>query len=324
MLKHVPLILLGGFFALPTLSATEQTTAASPPALKAALAALQIPPSWLAAVPVNWDTNKPWKDARLEIRRLLALDEASVRQGVRLTWLYAQKQDIGDGHELPMYLFMSGNYAWATLEYPKYLRRVAGKGATHGYVSYAACLSHFGEYDQALAVLNQAMNDLPLPPWRVANQATIQNHLGDLYARKGDLDKAREHYGEAIRLYPLSDQPYGRHLLHRQTAKVQGKLDLLALESLSTARLREGVYLGKSMGYSDKKEMEVSVTIRAGKIADVSVKHEEKIDLNATTLIPRRIVDQQSLKVDGITGATITSQAIVDGAFQALKQAGLK
>ena len=155
--------------------ASVGTSAGAPgPSLQQALADLKVPLDWIASTPVHWDTNKPWKDARLEIRRLLALDDASVRQGVKLTWLYAQKGDIGDGHELPMYLFMSGNYAWAMLEYPKYLKKVAGTGATHAYRCYASCLAHFGEYTQALHVIDEAMNDLailvtglygkPLPP----------------------------------------------------------------------------------------------------------------------------------------------------------------
>lgn len=292
--------------------------------LQATLATLRVPPDWMAGTPVAWDTNKPWKDARLEIRRLLALDEASVRQAIKLTWLYKQKGDIGDGHEFPMYLFMSGNYAWAAQEYPKYLAEAAGKGATHGYLCYASCLVHFGEYAQALRVLDQAMKDLPPKPWRIANTANIQNFYGDLYVRMGNLEKARQHYEEAIRLYPTSDQPYGRHLLPRHAAKVRSKLDLMAAQSLAAARLRDGAFTGRALGYSDQKDIEVTVTIRGGKIARVDVKHAEKIDLNATTIIPRRIVERQSLQVDAITGATVTSQAIVEGALHALKQAGLQ
>ena len=297
--------------------------AAPTPSLQQALAQLKVPPDWMATTPITWDTNKPWKDARLEIRRLLALEDASVRQGVKLTWLYAQKGDIGDGHELPMYLFMSGNYAWATLECPKHLKKVAGTGATHAYLCYASCLAHFGEYTQALHVLDEAMNDLPAKPWRIASTANIQNQYGDLYARMGDLTKARQYYAEAIRLYPTSDQPYGRHLLPRYAAKVKTELDLLAMQSLATTRLNDGAFTGRALGYSDKKDLEVTVTIRAGRISDVSVKHEEKIDLNATRIVPQRMVEKQSVQVDGVTGATITSQAIVEGAFQALKQAGL-
>jgi uncharacterized protein with FMN-binding domain len=288
------------------------------------LAQLKVPPDWIATTSLAWDTNKPWKDARLEIRRLLALDEASVRQGVKLTWLHARKGDIGDGHELPMYLFMSGNYDWAALEYPKYLDKVAGAGPTHAYLCYASCLAHFGENSKALEVLNRALSDLPAPPWRIANVANIHDQYGDLYFKMGNLAKAREHYAEAVRLYPTSDQPYGRHLLLRYAAKVQTKLDLLAIQSLGTARLRDGTFAGRSLGYSDKKDLEVSVTVRSGKIAGVDVKHEEKIDLQATKIIPQRIVEKQSLQVDAITGATVTSQAIMDGAFQALKQAGLQ
>jgi uncharacterized protein with FMN-binding domain len=294
------------------------------PSLQQALAELKVPPDWVAATPIHWDTNKPWKDARLEIRRLLALDTNSVREGVKLTWLYAQKRDIGDGHELPMYLFMSGNYAWATLEYSKHLKKVGGTGATHAFRCYASCLAHFGEYKQALQVLGDAMKDLPADPWRISSRAGIQEHYGDIYAKTGNIAKAREHYAEAMRLYPTSNQPYGRHLLVRNVAKVKSKLDLLAMQSLATARLRDGSYTGKAAGYSETKDLEVTVTIASGKIGNVSVKHEEKIDLDATRIIPQRIVDKQSVQVDAVTGATVTSQGIVEGAFQALKQAGLQ
>jgi uncharacterized protein with FMN-binding domain len=234
------LLLAGpGLFMVALPHAGAATGTAPIPSLQEALAKLKVPPDWMAATPVAWDTAKPWSEARLEIRRLLALDDASVRQGVKLTWLYAQKGDIGDGHELPMYLFMSGNYAWAAREYPKHLD------------------------------------------------------------------------AEAIRLYPTSDQPYGRHLLPRYVSKIQSKLDRLALQSLATTRLSDGTFTGKAMGYSDKQDLEVTLTIRGGKITDVNVKHEEKIDLNATKLVPQRIVEKQSLQVDGVTGATITSQAIV-------------
>ncbi|HOW65645.1 MAG TPA: FMN-binding protein [Candidatus Paceibacterota bacterium] len=322
-LRHFVLLALG---CLPSLSPCSGFALddKAPPALAQALAQLQVPPDWIATTPLAWDTNKAWKDARLEVRRLLALDEASVRQGIKLTWIYAQKGDIGDGHELPMYLFMSGNYAWAAREYPKYLEKTVGQGATHAYLCYASCLVHFGELPKAIEVLNKATTDLPAAPWRIINLANIHDFYGDLYIKTGNLVKAREHYAEAVRLYPTSDQPYGKHLLRRYASKVQNKLDMLALRSLSTVRLRDGSYVGQALGYSDKKDIEVTVTIREEKISAVGVSHEEKIDLNATKIVPQRIVEKQSLQVDAVTGATVTSQAIMDGAFQALKQAGLQ
>lgn len=297
--------------------------AGSKPSLKEAMGQLKVPPEWMDSTAVAWDLNRPWQEARLEIRRLLAMDEAHIRQGVKLTWLYAKKGDIGDGHELPMYLFMSGNYAWAIREYPGYLQKAKEQGPTHAYLCYASCLAHFGEYEQALALLDRAMKDLPPKPWTISNMANVHNAYGDLYAQMGQVEKAKQHYAEAVRLYPTSDQPYGRHLLHRYAAKVQTKLDLLTMQALQEAKLRDGVYVGKSLGYGDTN-MEVAVTITGGKIADLQLKHQEKIELNATKLIPRQIIARQSLKVDAVTGATVTSQAIVDGAFEALKKAGLK
>jgi uncharacterized protein with FMN-binding domain len=295
------------------------------PSLKDERAKLKVPPEWFDATPIQWDMNKPWKDGRLEIRRLLAFaDEPHNRQAVKLTLLYAGKNDIGDGHELPMYLFLSGNYAWATTEYAKFVEKVAGKGSTHAYLSYASCLAHFGEYDQALGVIGRAEKDLPAPPWRTHNLANIHNAYGDVFAQQGDPEKAKQHYAEAVRLYPASDQPYGRHVLPKRVAQVQTKLNLLTMRSLGNVPLKDGSYAGRSMGYSDKKDMVITVKVAGGRIADVAVEHEEKIELNATKLIPQRIVEKQSLQVDGVTGATVTTHAIIDGAFQALKQAGLK
>lgn len=305
-------------------SAGAAETPPAKPSLKEAVAALKIPPDYFATTNITWDTNKPWKDARIEIRRLLGLGPDEVRQAVKLTWIYYQKNDIGDGHELSMYLFLSGNYAWATVEFPKYIEKVKGQNPNFAYLSLASCLAHFGEYDKALEYLDIAMKNPPSPPWAISAMANTHSRMGDIYAEMGDVAKAREHYSEAIRLFPLSDQPYGRHLLARNAAKVQTKLDLLTMQSLQLSQLRDGTYIGNALGYSDQKDLEVTLTLKSGKITDVKVAHAEKIELNATKIVPQRIIDKQSLKVDAVTGATVTSQGIIDGAFQALKKAGMQ
>lgn len=289
------------------------------PSLDEALAQLKVPPDWFDEVKVEYDTNLPWKDARLEVRRLLSLNKN--REAIKLTVLYLRKGDIGDGHEYPMYLYMGGEYAWAVQEYRK---RLASQptGFTHEYLSLAACYRHFGRYADALALLDVAMQRLPDPPWRIAQEADIQDYLGDLHVEMGNVDQATPHYQKAIALYPTSDQPYGRHLLHRRAAKVQAKLDLLAMAAIESGTLRDGTYKGISLGYVG--DVVVTVAIKGGRITDVRLQHQEKIDQKATTIIPQRIIAGQSLKVDGITGATVTCDAILDGTLQALKKAGLK
>jgi len=289
------------------------------PSLDEALAQLKVPPDWFDEVKVQYDTNRPWKDARLEVRRLLSLHQN--REAIKLTVLYVRQGDIGDGSEYPLYLYMGGEYAWAVQEYRK---RLASRpqGFTHQYLSLAACYRHFGQYADALALLDVAQQRLPEPPWRIAQEADLCDYRGDLYAEMGDVAQATQQYQKAIALYPTSDQPYGRHLLHRRAAKVQSKLDLLALAAIESGKLQDGTYTGQSLGYVG--DMTVTVTIQKGKIADVRVQHQEKIDQKATTIIPQRIIAAQSLKVDGITGATVTYDAIIDGTLQALKKAGLQ
>ncbi len=153
-------------------------------------------------------------------------------------------------------------------------------------------------------------------------EADLAAAYGDLYAAWGQRDEAKQYYARAVMLYPTAKPPYGGHLLRRHAAKVQSKLDLLTLRSLATAALRDGQYRDKALGYAG--DINLTVTIAEGKIADIQLTHEEKIDQNACVLVPQRIVEQQTLQVDAISGATVTQEAIVNGVFRCLKKAGLQ
>lgn len=290
------------------------------PSLEQALAQLKVPPDWFEATPVNYDTNTPWKEARKEVRRLLSLGGERSREAMKLTCLYREKHDIGDGHEYPMYLYLGGEHAWAIRAYEHWLK-TEPKHAIHAYSCLASAYRHFAEYEKAGKALETAMTKLPGPPWRIARTADVHDSFGDLYADMGDIPAATRHYREAMELYPQSDQPWGRHLLHKRAGKTRSKLDMLTMEFLEAGRLHDGVHVGQSLGFG--KPMVVTVTVRDHKIVDISVKHEEKIEQGATKIIPQRIIAAQSLKVDGITGATVTVDAILDGALKALRKAGL-
>ena len=298
-------------------AAPGQRAAAGEGGLAAAVAGVKVPPPWLAAVPVRYDTRKPWKEARLHIRKLLS--EGKRREAIKLTYDYLVVRKANpDDHEYPMYLFLGGEPAWAA---KVYLARLRGQpeGHTHQYRSLASLYVHFGEPQKALDVLAVAMQRPPKPPWRIATQAKLHDHMGDVYAHMGHTEKALEHYRAAIATFPRSKQPWGRHLLHREAAKVQAKIDLLGRQSLDLGRIADGTYRGKSLGYA--KELHATVVVRGGRIADVRLSHQEKIEQGATTIIPKRIIEKQSLQVDGITGATVTVQAIVDAVYRALHQA---
>ena len=102
---------------------------------------------------------------------------------------------------------------------------------------------------------------------------------------------------------------------------MQLKWDRLGFKALETASLQDGTYTGEALGYVD--DIRVTVKVAGGKISGIQVEHKEKIDQNACVIIPRRIQKEQSLQVDGITGATVTVDAIINGSYRALKKAGL-
>ncbi len=291
------------------------------PSLQEALDKLQVPPAWFEWTRVSYDTRKPWKEARRQVRRLLGGNRQMARQGIRLTYLYVQKRDIGNGHEYPLYLFIGGEYAWALKEYKKRLEPKP-TGPTHEYLAFASCYEHFGEHDKARETLETALERLPPPPFRIARRADVEAHLGWHYEVTGKDNEARKHYRESFRLYPLSRQKYGRHLLKKKADGVKARLDMMEYKALDLKNLRDGTFEGSALGY--KGDVKTIVTVRGGKIADIKVEHKEDIDQGATKIIPKRIIDEQTLAVDGITGATATANAIVTAAFKALKQAGLE
>ena len=294
--------------------------------LDAELAKLVVPPAWLADAQSQWDVdNKPWKDGRVEIRRLLGKgDDASRREGIKLTWDYLQKGDIGDGHEYGMYLFLGGEPLWAVHVYREWCAR-----ESHNYPPFfglkalASLYCDYGVFEEGEKLLKRGLaTPPPKAVWKEVRQAEFHDALGDLYARWGKLDNAKASYREAVRIYPLGRPPYGGHLLPRKAKKVEGKLRVLALQSLEGASLKDGIYKDNAEGYSGK--VNLTVQIEGGRIADIDVQHQEKIDQNACVIIPKRIIDKQSLQVDGVTGATVTKDAIVAGTLQARRQAGLK
>jgi uncharacterized protein with FMN-binding domain len=85
--------------------------------------------------------------------------------------------------------------------------------------------------------------------------------------------------------------------------------------------IKDGVYNGVGYGYNGA--IGVKVTVLSGKISSVEVSsHNETTSMNvvtqALTLIPQRIVQSQKLDVDTVSGATLTSKAIINGAKNAL------
>ncbi|QUH21022.1 FAD-dependent oxidoreductase [Alkaliphilus sp. B6464] len=88
--------------------------------------------------------------------------------------------------------------------------------------------------------------------------------------------------------------------------------------------LINGSYEGTAAGMQGP--ITVSITVEDGKIADIDFKENSEtpnVTVVAFERIPTQIIENQSLSVDIVTGATLTSYAIINAVTNAAKAAGL-
>ena len=303
---------------LPAVLAPGATCAEAPPppsiSLTQALAELKIPPVWLDAVPLEVDPSTPWNKAWDRIEELLmTADPADRRKAVKLAYVYQTAGTARDGLPAATY-FLAGETAWALVEHKK----LADKNAA-AWMRLGSCYRHFGEYAQALDALDEALEHLPEPPWRAYLEAQVHEARGDVLASQGSRALARAAYERATKLYQaIPPEPPVRLPASRAAARVTAKAGLLDGDALRSARLRDGTFVADVFGYSDY--IRATVTVRNTRIEDVKLDHQEKADLGARNILPKRIIEQQTVQVDGVTGATVTSEAIKTAVFQALKK----
>lgn len=91
----------------------------------------------------------------------------------------------------------------------------------------------------------------------------------------------------------------------------------------AAAAMADGTYTGVGQGKNGDVTVELQVT--GGKLAAVRVvKHVETPGISdaAMTQFPQRVVDAQSLNVDAVSGATLTSDGIRNAVADAIRKAG--
>lgn len=90
----------------------------------------------------------------------------------------------------------------------------------------------------------------------------------------------------------------------------------------------DGTYEGTAVGQGgESNPVKVAITLKDGKIADVKIEgpgETDGIGSKAIEAFPAEMIERNTIQVDAISGATITSKAIVEAATAALAEAGLK
>ncbi|KAF0195241.1 MAG: RnfABCDGE type electron transport complex subunit G [Bacillota bacterium] len=95
-------------------------------------------------------------------------------------------------------------------------------------------------------------------------------------------------------------------------------------DDFDPSKIKDGIYNGEALGY--KSPITVEVTISEGRITKISVTHKDTPELadDAVDIVAQRIVDKQHYQVDVVSGATFTSEGLIEAITNALAAAPLK
>lgn len=88
--------------------------------------------------------------------------------------------------------------------------------------------------------------------------------------------------------------------------------------------MKSGIYKVKAKGHGSSF-MPMEVTIKDDKVADITVDSAGETSGIADEVfkrLPKAIVDGQTLNVDAVSGASISSKGVIDGVAEAITEAG--
>jgi uncharacterized protein with FMN-binding domain len=165
-----------------------------------------------------------------------------------------------------------------------------------------------GQLDKALQLAEQkARSGMPHIAYLAAGNACRQ---------AGRYTEALGYYRKTIaaRLPAKKNNDFSRAV-----EQARESIDAIQLyETLDVSKVPNGIYNGGSTAFNGPMRVEIKVT--DGRIESVRViNHREKQFYTALTDTPQQIVDKQRFKgIDTVTGATITSEAIIIAAARAL------
>jgi uncharacterized protein with FMN-binding domain len=143
---------------------------------------------------------------------------------------------------------------------------------------------------------------------------------GNVSRQAGMLPEARQYYQKAI---DAGDAIHEKRRPKKLIRTAEIALEALRLfEKIDLAQVPDGSYAGTCpAGY--RGPIEVEVVVKGGRIESARVRrHEEDIAYTSITDVPASIVVRQGLAgVDTVTGATVTSEVIINAAARALASA---
>lgn len=138
---------------------------------------------------------------------------------------------------------------------------------------------------------------------------------GDALRQSGRFEQAIAYYEKVINVDTYRNAEYEERFVKRAQESIE---TIRLYDQADVANVADGKYSGQSTGYNG--QLHIEATVSGGELKSVRVtKHKEKQFYSALTDTPAQLLKQQGVKdVDATSGATITSQAIVNATARAL------
>ncbi len=294
--------------------------------------------SWPEPAPKGWDSSK---NVGQFIWDRINPNESKWREGVRLMHHILSTAEDPRQRERAMlalgsmYHNLHQDYARAAFWYQQAgIDKAPGDKPQDG-LHLANCYWQLGSKPMALATL-KAMSRKPYGAIKLLGDMGDTDDAIDMaerFSRSGDASVSFLYAGDACRMagrLKVAEDYYRRAITaikpaeadkpHRQRDKARAESSLAAIRfyTLDAARVKDGTYTASSIGY--EADVKVEVVMKSGKIENVGVvEHREKQFYSSITDTPQRILARQTVKdVDSTTGATITSEAIINATATAM------
>jgi uncharacterized protein with FMN-binding domain len=189
----------------------------------------------------------------------------------------------------------------------EYLKRMSRSAVP---ISAIKQLADMGEIRSALQLAEAAARG------GYADQAYL--YAGDACRIEGQFEQAIGYYGRVLKIEPRGNEGEVNRIQRAQTRARTNIETIRVFDRLDLARIPDGKYRGSAPAYGGV--LEVEVTVQSGRMQDVRVvRHEERQYYAAMSDTPKKILQKQGLTgVDAVSGATITSEAIINATAKAL------
>ncbi len=201
----------------------------------------------------------------------------------------------------------------------------------------AECYWRLGNRAMAVSLLSQARltygviklwgdlseTDKAVSLAETALQAGLE--ASEVYLLAGDALRAAERYDPAVAYYRktlemVAQGPF-RDQIDRNRRRAEGTIELIELfDKLDFKKVTEGTYEDKSYGYAGNVHLKTQVA--NGELKTVTITSlSDKQYYHAVDATVEKIIKKQSVKgIDAISGATVTSEAVIRATAKAMAQ----